>query len=147
MEPMTSNGGGCGRGATAFNWWQYSKDTESSCVEKKAVSNGRHGGRNRDIFTSCPIPSHMAMVSQIHLYRLQPLVFLQSCHSDLRDGLEGGGVQHESVCTTTIRSYCHQECTPGVGYCLRKSGLRKLRMKWWHFKTKPTIYERNHKGG
>lgn len=92
MELITSNGGGYGRGATAFNCCQHSKDTESFCVEKKAIFNGRHGGRNRDIFTSCTIPSHMVMVSQIHLYRLQPLVFLQSCYSDLRDGLEVGGV-------------------------------------------------------
>lgn len=38
-------------------------------------------------------------------------------------------VQHESVGTTAIHSYCcHQECTRG-GYCFRKPELRELRMK------------------
>lgn len=143
-----SNGGGYGQGATAFNWWQHNKDMDSFCMEKKAVFNDRRGGKNRDIFTLCTITSHMAMVSQIYLYRLQPVVFLQSCHSDLRDGLEGGrgGPAWERMYnrhTFLLSSRVH----PGVGYCLRKPGLRELRIKWWHFKTKPTIYERNHKGG
>lgn len=123
------------------------------------------------------LPSHMVMVRQKHLYRLRPVVVLQSCHGDKRWAGRGGEVQHESVCATpyvpiaainsepqcelggaessSMRAYVQPphvpivviNSAPRVGYCLRKPELRELRMKWWHFKSKPTMYERNHKGG
>lgn len=94
-------------------------------MEKKAVFSDSHGGGNRDVVTLCTITSNTAVAN--------PDTSLETSASGLgaellglqrrRDG-KGAGAQRGSR-----KSLSSLAVQPGVGYRLRKPGLRERRVK------------------